>query len=283
MQKTVYVDMDNVLVDFPSSFPRVDPKLLKKYEGDYDDIPGIFELMDPLPGAIEGFIRLTQHYDTYILSTSPWHNPSAWLHKIEWVQKHLSPYAYKRLILTHHKDLNKGDYLIDDRTKNGASNFEGEHIHFGQGPYRSWAEVLEYLLPSVSPRLQQAIDLMESAHNGQVDKSGFPYREHPLYISRQLDDESEKIVALLHDVFEDTDTTLEEVNFLTDDEREALEIITKVEGVDYADYIRQVKDNQLARAVKSHDLRHNLTDRGYQAPAEKIEKYEWSLKTLEGQ
>lgn len=281
MKKTIYVDMDNVLVDFPSAFPKVDPKLLKKYEGDYDDIPGIFELMDPVEGAIEAFIKLTQHYDTYILSTSPWHNPSAWQHKVEWVQKYLTPYAYKRLILTHNKNLNKGDYLIDDREKNGAREFEGEHVIFGSDRFKGWHEVLQYLLPNVSPRLEKAIQLMEKAHARQKDKAGFPYREHPLYLSRQLENESEKIVALLHDVFEDTDTVLDEVNFLTDEERQALQIITKVPGVEYENYIQKVKQNYLARAVKIQDLRHNLTDRGYKAPEGKIKKYKWSLDTLE--
>jgi len=55
----------------------------------------------------------------YILSTSPWKNPSAGIHKVEWVQKYLADKpddpAYKRLILTHHKNLNKGDFRIDDR------------------------------------------------------------------------------------------------------------------------------------------------------------------------
>ena len=97
-----------------------------------DDVPGIFALMDPMPGAIEAFNELAKVYDTYILSTAPWNNPSAWEDKIEWVQKHLGDAAHKRLILSHNKHLNMGDYLIDDRLANGADKFQGEHIHFGQ-------------------------------------------------------------------------------------------------------------------------------------------------------
>lgn len=54
--------------------------------------------------------------------------------------------AYKRLILTHHKNLNKGDFLIDDRDKNGAKDFEGEHIWFGKPEFPDWKTVVDYLL-----------------------------------------------------------------------------------------------------------------------------------------
>ena len=74
--------------------------------------------------------NLTEHFDVYILSTAPWNNPSAWSDILLWVQKHLGDIAYKRLILSSNKNLNAGDYLIDDRTANGASDFKGEHIHF---------------------------------------------------------------------------------------------------------------------------------------------------------
>jgi len=56
--------------------------------------------------------------------------------------------AYKRVILTHHKNLNKGDYLIDDRTKNGAAEFEGELIQFGTEKFPHWKSVVAYLLPA---------------------------------------------------------------------------------------------------------------------------------------
>jgi len=85
----------------------------------------IFSLMDPMPDAVESFEELSKIYDTYILSTAPWENPSAWSDKLLWVKKHLGRQAYKRLILSHHKNLNDGHYLIDDRTKNGADRFRG--------------------------------------------------------------------------------------------------------------------------------------------------------------
>ena len=145
-KKILYVDMDNVLVDFPSAFTLVDKSLLEEYADNKDDIPGIFSLMAPMKGAIEAYRKLSQRYDTYILSTAPWDNPTAWSDKIIWVQKHLGDHARKRLILSHNKHLNRGHYLIDDRTKNGAGDFEGEHIHFGQEPFLDWDAVLTYLL-----------------------------------------------------------------------------------------------------------------------------------------
>ena len=63
------------------------------------------------------------------------------------LKKYLKEKAHKRLIFSHHKNLNKGDYLIDDRTKRGADKFEGEHIHFRQPKFQDWQSVLDYLLP----------------------------------------------------------------------------------------------------------------------------------------
>ena len=141
----LYVDMDNVLVDFPSGIARVPNALQEEYNDRLDEVPGIFSLMDPMPNAIESYNYLASHFDTYILSTVPWHNPSAWSDKLLWVQKYLGESAYKRLILSHHKNLNDGHYLIDDRTKNGADRFPGEHIHFGTEQFSDWNSVVSYL------------------------------------------------------------------------------------------------------------------------------------------
>jgi 5'-nucleotidase len=145
MKKILYIDMDNVLVDFRSAFKKIPPETLEKFKGNEDQIDGIFGLMDPLPDAIESFNELVDLYDTYILSTSPWSNESAWIDKIRWVKKYLGEKAKKRLILSHHKNLNLGDFLIDDRTRNGADQFKGEHIHFGQEKFPDWNSVMIYL------------------------------------------------------------------------------------------------------------------------------------------
>jgi 5'-nucleotidase len=145
MKKILYIDMDNVLVDFTSAFPKLSSEKLNEYESRLDDVPDIFSLMEPMPGAIEAFKLLSKKFDTYILSTSPWANPSAWSDKLIWVKKYLGLSAEKRLILSHHKNLNAGDFLIDDRTKNGASEFMGEHIHFGTLKFPDWESVIGYL------------------------------------------------------------------------------------------------------------------------------------------
>lgn len=148
MKKTIiYVDMDNVLVDFKSGIEQLSEETKKEYEGHLDDVPDIFSLMKPMPGAIEAYTKLNSLFDVYILSTAPWDNPSAWKDKVLWVQKYMGELAYKRLILSHYKNLCVGDYLIDDRLANGADKFSGEHIHFGTDNFPDWDSVLNYLIP----------------------------------------------------------------------------------------------------------------------------------------
>ena len=151
MKPILYIDMDNVLVDFPSGIDKLSDEERKNYAGRLDDCPGIFALMEPIPGAIEAIKRLDKEYDMYILSTASWLNPSAWTDKLLWVQKHFGQgqdsVFYKRLIISHHKNLNRGTYLIDDRKKNGASEFEGELILFGSQQFPNWEAVVSYLSP----------------------------------------------------------------------------------------------------------------------------------------
>ena len=145
-KKILYIDMDNVLVNFQSGIERLEPFIRSKYAEELDNVPGIFSLMNPMPGAVDAFHRLCVKFDTYILSTAPWNNPTAWSDKVQWVKKYLGNDAYKRLILSHHKDLNRGDYLIDDKRKNGAGEFEGELIEFGSEKFPDWNVVVEYLM-----------------------------------------------------------------------------------------------------------------------------------------
>jgi 5'(3')-deoxyribonucleotidase len=105
--------------------------------------------MQPMPGAIAAYHELSELFDTYILSTAPWENPTAWSDKLEWAKRHLGAPAHKRLILSHNKHLNRGHYLVDDRPNNGAEEFGKvpgqEWIHFGHGAFHSWVEVVAYL------------------------------------------------------------------------------------------------------------------------------------------
>ena len=138
--------MDGVIVDFASALQLQSEETLKEYEGRLDEIPGLFSQMKPMPGALEAVRRLNETYDCYILSTAPWNNPSAWSDKVAWITEHLDDVFHKKMIITHCKHLCKGNYLIDDRDKHGASEFEGEWIHFGSERFPNWGTVLEYLL-----------------------------------------------------------------------------------------------------------------------------------------
>ncbi|HET6629929.1 MAG TPA: HD domain-containing protein, partial [Woeseiaceae bacterium] len=141
-RKILYLDMDNVLVDFASAIPRLTRRERERYAGRLDDVPGIFARMDPVDGAVEAFRELAELYDAYILSTGPWDNPTALSDKLAWVKAHLGAACRKRLILSHNKHLNRGDFLVDDRPNNGAKDFEGELIVFGSQAFPDWGAVL---------------------------------------------------------------------------------------------------------------------------------------------
>ena len=96
------------------------------------------------------------------------------------------------------------------------------------------------------------------AHEGQTDKAGVPYIFHPIHIAEQMDSEESCVVALLHDVIEDSDITLEILSkYFNDDIITALRVLTKKENDDYLMYIKRVKTNKLATKVKIKDLEHN--------------------------
>ena len=96
------------------------------------------------------------------------------------------------------------------------------------------------------------------AHEGQTDKAGVPYIFHPIHIAEQMDSEESCVVALLHDVIEDSDITLEILSkYFNDDIITALRVLTKKENDDYVMYIKRVKTNKLAAKVKIKDLEHN--------------------------
>lgn len=98
------------------------------------------------------------------------------------------------------------------------------------------------------------------AHKEQIDKSGTPYIEHPLTVAKGVQTEDEKCVALLHDVLEDSNFTVEDLRTAKIPEQviEAVETLTHKDGVSYEDYISNIKNNELARQVKMSDLKHNM-------------------------
>ena len=108
--------------------------------------PGHWEDLKLMSGAIKAMSILEKHYDVYVLSSIPWENPLTGADKLLWLRKHLGDVYYERLIFSHHKELSKGDYLIDGGGKNGAEQFEGEWIQFGMERFPDWKNVLEYLV-----------------------------------------------------------------------------------------------------------------------------------------
>ena len=106
----------------------------------------------------------------------------------------------------------------------------------------------------------KAMEIAWSAHREQKDKGGNPYIQHPLTVASKQDTENGMIVALLHDVVEDSAYTiddLKEIGFSAE-VCEAVDLLTHKRGENYSEYIQKIKMNELARKVKIQDLTHNM-------------------------
>ena len=131
-----------------------------------------------------------------------------------------------------------------------------------------------------------ALKLCFEAHKNQQDKSGLPYVFHPFHLAEQMKDENTTIVALLHDIVEDTPCTIDELRNIGFDNQiiEAISIMTHNESVPYMEYIRQIKPNPIAKAVKLADLKHNsdLTrlDMITEKDLKRVEKYQTAISIL---
>lgn len=134
---------------------------------------------------------------------------------------------------------------------------------------------------------KKALKLCFEAHKEQTDKSGMPYVFHPFHLAEQMTDEATTVVALLHDVVEDTDTTFEDLEKQGFDEEiiSALKLLTHNDDTPYMDYVAEIKSNKIATAVKLADLRHNSDLTRLDVVDEKAlkrkEKYEKAIKFLE--
>lgn len=112
-------------------------------------------------------------------------------------------------------------------------------------------------------KTRKALSICYEAHKDALDKSGAPYVFHPFHLAEQMQDEITTVVALLHDVIEDTDYTLQmlrEEGF-GEDVLEALRLLTHSDDMkteaDYMAYVAKIRENPVARAVKIADLEHN--------------------------
>ena len=110
-----------------------------------------------------------------------------------------------------------------------------------------------------TPLTKKAMKLCFEAHKDQVDKTDMPYVFHPFHLAEQMDDEISTVCALLHDVVEDSDTTLDDLRIkgFPDEVIEVLALLTHDENVPYMDYVREIKKNPVATKVKIADLTHN--------------------------
>lgn len=138
-----------------------------------------------------------------------------------------------------------------------------------------------------TPLTKKALKLCFDAHKDQVDKSGMPYVFHPFHLAEQMTDEDATVVALLHDVVEDTDYTLDDLRAMGFPPQvvEALAFMTHNEAVPYLDYVAAIKENPIARTVKLADLRHNSDisrlDTMDSKAWERVQKYHMAMKLLE--
>lgn len=110
------------------------------------------------------------------------------------------------------------------------------------------------------PTIEDTIIFATEAHRGQVDKAGIPYILHPLRLMCNQQNDTERIIAVLHDVIEDTDYTLDDLRRMGYEEEivEAVDCLTRREEETYEEFIQRIKPNRLARCVKLADLQDNM-------------------------
>ena len=137
-------------------------------------------------------------------------------------------------------------------------------------------------------KLELAYAIALVAHKGQVDKAGVDYINHPLAVANKCTTEKEKIVALLHDVVEDTNVTIHDLKqFFDEDIIQAIDLLTHKDEDDYMLYLSKIKSNHLAKTVKLADLENNMdisripnsTEKDYKRLEE---KYKPAYKYLKG-
>ena len=175
---------------------------------------------------------------------------------------------YKKLTVDQiiDKELEKNNFTRDD--------FSQEELHFLGQEIEVWRfadenlegklgelEVITFYKMFLKIILDRAKEIARTAHEGQVDKAGKPYIEHPMRVMNMGKSMEEKIAGVLHDVVEDSEWTFEmlEKEGIPKDVMDALRCVTKLsEDEDYDHFIARVKTNQLAVKVKLNDLKDNM-------------------------
>ena len=137
--------------------------------------------------------------------------------------------------------------------------------------------------------VEDAVSIAAQAHKGQKDKAGAPYLLHPLRMMLRMDTEAAMMAAVLHDVVEDTEWTLErlrEAGF-SDEVLEAVDCLTHREGESYQQFVERVRTNPIARQIKIADLEDNMNVRRMNQlgprDLERLEKYHRAWRVLTGE
>lgn len=173
-----------------------------------------------------------------------------------------------------------GDLHIYDEY--GTQVFDGSLLDS-----RSFSEELKKLIDHRANLLEKAVKLAEDGHAGQMDKGGLPYIGHPIRVMEKCTTLESKIVAVMHDLLEDTSVTKEDLEAagFPDEIIEAVVCITKKKGEEYMSYIERVAQNDLAAQVKLADLADNMRMERIPNPTEKDfkrqEKYKRAKERLE--
>ncbi len=135
---------------------------------------------------------------------------------------------------------------------------------------------------------KKALKLSFEAHKNQLDKSGMPYVYHPFHVAEQMESEEETTVALLHDVVEDSQYSIKDIEDMgfSEEVTDALKFLTHDKSVPYMDYVEKLRSNPIATAVKLADLRHNSdlsrVDSVELKDIERVQKYSEAIKLLSG-
>lgn len=138
-----------------------------------------------------------------------------------------------------------------------------------------------------SQNIKKAINIAFKAHEGQYDKGGYPYIMHPLHLAEEMTTENEVITALLHDVLEDSEISLDFIKEqgFSEDVTNALVSLTRRKDEEYSEYIKRIKNTGgIALSVKKADLQHNMTlgrlENLTEKDKERLIKYKVSYKEL---
>lgn len=137
-----------------------------------------------------------------------------------------------------------------------------------------------------TPLTKLAMKLCYEKHKNQVDICGIPYPFHPFHVAEYMSDEATTCTALLHDIIEDTDTTADELTSAGFPKEivEAVCLLTHDYNVPYFDYVKLIKANPIAKAVKLADLQHNSDitrlDNVTDKDIKRIEKYKRAIAIL---